>query len=85
MPVVSHCIFILFYFIIIFLSVFSRAAPVAYGGSQARGLIGAVAASVPTATRDLNHVCSSQQHQILNPLRKAMDQTRHLMIPSQIR
>jgi len=35
----------LFYFIYLFLS-FSRAAPVAYGGSQARGPIGAVAASL---------------------------------------
>ena len=32
---------LIFYFILFF--VFSRAAPVAYGGSQARGLIGAVA------------------------------------------
>ena len=41
--------FILFYFtiiIIIIIFVFSRAAPTAYGGSQARGLIRAVAASL---------------------------------------
>ena len=31
--------------IIIIINVFSRAAPMAYGGSQARGLIGAVATS----------------------------------------
>ena len=36
----------------------------AYGGSQARGVIGAVASS-------LHH--SSQQHRILNPLSKARD------------
>ena len=35
--------FILFYFC---LFAFSRAAPAAYGGSQARGLIGAVAAGL---------------------------------------
>ena len=33
-------------FLFVFAFVFSRAAPVAYGGSQARGLIGAVAASL---------------------------------------
>ena len=37
----------LFYFILFFcLFAISRAAPVAYGGSQARGLIGAVAAGL---------------------------------------
>ena len=34
---------VLFFF---FFFVFSRAAPVAYGGSQARGLTGAIAASL---------------------------------------
>ena len=51
----------------------------AYGGSQARGLIGAVAAR-------LHH--SSWQHQILNPvskgilnpLSKARDRTHNLMV-----
>ena len=41
-----------------------------------------------TATRDLSHVChlyhSSQQHQILNPLSEARDQTLVLMDPSQV-
>ena len=48
--------FILFYFC---LFAFSRATPVVHGGSQARGLIGAVAASLPrvTATRDPSHIC----------------------------
>ena len=49
-----------------------RAAPMAYGGSQARGRIGAVAGG-------LHH--SSCQHQILNPLREARDRTRNLMVP----
>ena len=52
-----------------------RATPVAYGGSQARGLIGAT-------TAGLHH--SSQQCQILNPLSKARNQTCNLMVPSQI-
>ena len=47
-----------------------------YGGSQARGLIGAVAAA------DLHH--SSQQRQILNPLSEARDRTSVLMDTSQI-
>ena len=40
--------FILFYFIIIIIVFlpFLRAAPMAYGGSQARGIIGAVAAGL---------------------------------------
>ena len=50
-----------------------RAAPMAYGSSQARGPIGAVA----TATPDLSHVYklhhSSQHRQILNPLSEARD------------
>ena len=50
-----------------------RVAPVAYGSSQARGLIGATVAS-------LHH--SSWQRQIPNPLSEARDQTRILMDPS---
>ena len=52
-----------------------RASLAAYGGSQARGLIRATAAS-------LHH--SSQQCQILNPLSEAGDQTHNLMVPSHI-
>ena len=67
---------ILFY-LILFYFVFClfRATAVAYGGSQARGLIGVVAAS-------LHH--SSQQRQILNLLREARDQIHNLIVPSQI-
>ena len=54
----------------------SRASPAAYGGSQARGLIGASAAG-------LSH--RSRQRGILNPLSKARGQTRNLSVPSQIR
>ena len=69
----------------------SRAAPVAYGGSQARRLIRAVAASLHLSHSNarseprcnLHH--SSQQCQILNPPNKARDRTSNLMVPSQIR
>ena len=47
----------LFHFILFFcLFAFSRATPTAYGGSQARGLIGALAASL--------HHSQPQQHEI---------------------
>ena len=57
-----------FYLFIIFLFnlFFFRAVPVAYGGFQARGQIGATAAG-------LHH--SSQQHWILQRLSEATDQT----------
>ena len=69
----------------------SWAAPVAYGGSQARGRIRAVAASLAraTATRDPSRVCnlhhSPRQRRIVNPLSKGRDRTRNLMVPSRIR
>ena len=43
----------------VFVFAFSRASPVAYGGSHARGLIGAVVTG-------LHH--SSRQYRILNPM-----------------
>ena len=43
-----------------------------YGGSQARGRIGATAAGL-------------HQHRISDPLSKASDRTRNLMVPSRIR
>ena len=52
-----------------------RAAPTAYGGSQARGWIRVTAAG-------LHH--SSRQCQILNPLREARNRTWSLMVLSQI-
>ena len=54
---------------------FFRAVPMAYGGSQVRGRIGAAAAS-------LCH--SSQQQQILSPLSEARHRTCILMDTSQI-
>ena len=63
-----------------------RAAPVGYGGSQARGLIGTVAATAtpdPSCVCDLHH--SSRQCRILNPLIEARDRTWNLMVSSWIR
>ena len=67
------------FFFVFFVFGLFRAAPTAYGGSQARGQIGAVALAYTTAmaTPDLRRICdshdSSQQHRILNPLSKARD------------
>ena len=61
-----------------------RAAPVVYGGCQARGLIGATVPACATATPDLNRIFdlhySSPQGRILNPLSEARDQTLNLMV-----
>ena len=70
---------ILFYFIFVFC--LSRGTPMAYEGSQTRGQMGAGATAYITATATWDPSCvfnlhhSSQQGQILNPLRKAKDQT----------
>ena len=75
---------VLFFFLFFFL----RAVPIAYGSSQARGLIGATATSLhtATATQDSSWVCdvhhSSWQHHILNTLSVARDQIHILMDPS---
>ena len=58
-----------------FLSFFFRASPSAYGSPQARVRSGAAATG-------LHH--SSLQHQVLNPLSRARDQTRVLMDTSQV-
>ena len=72
-----------FFFFCLF--AFSRAAPVAYEDSQAKGQIGAVAASLRQSHSklDLSLVCDlhhssqqcSQQRRILNPLSKGRDRT----------
>ena len=70
---------LLFYFICLF--AFSRAAPAAYGGFQARGWIGAVAAGLRQSHSNvgsepcLQPTPRSRQRRILNPLSKAMDRT----------
>ena len=65
-----------------------RARPEAYRSSQAKGRIGAAAASLHMATLDPSHICdqccSLQQCWILNPLNKARDQTHIFMDTSQV-
>ena len=65
-----------------------RASPTAYGGSQARDLIGAMASATAPAMWDLRCLCdlyhSSQPCQILNPRSKARDGTCNLMVPGWI-
>ena len=67
---------------------FARAAPAAYGGSQVRGLIGAVATSLCLSHSNRgSELCprpTPQQCRILNPLSEARDQTRNLMVPNWI-
>ena len=70
-----------------------RAAPAAYGSSQARGPVGATAAGLyhshSNATRDPSQIChlhySSWKCQILNPLSKDRDPTGVLMDASWVR
>ena len=63
-------------------------APLAYGGSQARGGIRAVAAGLRQSHSNvgseprLHH--SSRQWWIFNPLSKARDRTHNLMVLSRI-
>ena len=84
-------VFLFLFFLFFLFLPFLGLLPAAYGGSQARGLIGAVAADLRHShskagsepCRDLYH--SSRQCQIFNPLSKATDQTHNLMVPGQIR
>ena len=68
-----------------------RAVPTAYGDSQARGLIRAIAAHLGHSQGNLRSEAGlqatprSRQHQIRNPLSEARDGTRNLLVPSQIR
>ena len=70
-----------------------RVAAAAYGGSQARGLIGAVAAGLRQshsngqiqATSAIYTTAHSNAGSLLNPLNKARDQTYNFMVPSWIR
>ena len=70
--------------------VFSRAAPGTYGGSQARGLIGAVASGLCQNHSSVGSSCvcdpqhSSRQCQIFNPLSAARDWTCNLVVPNRI-
>ena len=86
--------FLSFFFVVVVVVIvvvaISWAPPAAYGGSQARGLIRAAAASLclshsharPSDICDPGH--SLWQCQILNPLSKGRDRTHNLMVPSRI-
>ena len=69
----------------------SWAAPMAHGGSQARGLIGAEAAGIHQGHSNtgseprLQPTPQLTAMPILNPPSKARDRTRNLMVPSRIR
>ena len=83
------CLFVVI--VVVVVVAISWAAPAAYGGSQARGLIGAVATGLRQSHsnagsephRNLHH--SSRQRRIVNPLSKGRDRTCNLMVPSRIR
>ena len=77
--------FLITFFFFFGLFAFYRAAPVAYGDSQARDLIGTVAAGLHHSHSNvcnLHH--SSRQCWILNPLSGARDRTRVLMVVSRV-
>ena len=59
------------------------ASPVAYGSSQARGQIGAVAEAYATATT-ADPSCGCNLHQILDPLSEVRDGACNLMDASQV-
>ena len=76
----------LFFFWSFCLFAFSRAVPTAYAGSQARGLIRAVAAGVcQIRAASATYTTAHSNARSLNPLSKARDRTCNLMVPSQIR
>ena len=83
----------LFFYLLIFLFFafcLFRATPMAYGSSQARGPIGAIAAGLHHShshVRSEPHLRSTPQIMvtpILNPLSEARDGTHNLMVSSQI-
>ena len=88
-------LFIFFGFLLLLLLLvvaISWAAPAAHGGSQARGPIGAVAASLHQSHSNAGSEPRLQPTPqltatpgIVNPLSKGRDQTRNLMVPSRIR
>ena len=79
------CFSLEYFFFLIF-----RSVSIAYGGSQARGQIWAIALSyaTTTATQDPSYVCnllhSSWKRQILNSVREARDQICVIMDASHI-
>ena len=95
-PLLFNGLFMFYFKLFLFffcLSAISWATPSAYGGSQARGCIGAVASGLHQSHSNLGsepHLqptpqLVSWQCQILNPLSKVRDRTCNLMVPSWIR
>ena len=84
--------FLIFYLFIYFFNLFaiSWAAPMAYGGSQARGLIGAVATSLHQSHSNSGSEPRLQPTPQLTtlpdpyPLSQAGDRIHNLMVPSWI-
>ena len=81
-----HFIYI---YICVCLFVFFRVTPAAYGGSQATSNPSCCCRPTPvTATPDPSRISdlhhSSQQRQILNPLKEARNPTHNLVVPSWI-
>ena len=79
------CFWFLFFFFLF------RATPAAYGEVprlRVQSELQLPDHTRATATQDPSHICDlhhiSRQHQILNPLSKARDQTRNLMVSSWI-
>ena len=84
--------YVLIVMLFLFIYLLFRAAPMAYGRSQAAGRIRALqprAYTTATATRDASHIFSlyysSRQCQVPNPLSEVRGQTRVLMDTSWIR
>ena len=83
-------VFLSFVVVVVVVAI-SWAAPAAYGSSQARGRIGAVAASLCQSHSNagseprLQPTPQLTAMPIVNPLSKRRDRTRNLMVPSQIR
>ena len=72
----SRCFFLVFFFL--------RATPTVYGGSQARGPIGAVATSLCHSHSNATSKLSLPMPRILNPLSEARDRTYILMDTSRV-
>ena len=84
-----YALFQIFFFLSFVFCPF-RATPMVYGGSQARGLIGAVSAGLHHSHRNarseprLQPTPQLTATPILNPMREARGRTYNLMFPSWI-
>ena len=81
--------FLIFIYLIFFFFGLFRAVLLAYGGSQARGWIGAVAGLYHSHSNARSKPCLQPAPELsatldLNPLSKARDRTRTHMVPSWI-